>query len=214
MTTLNDSIQRVRERARSVARPIALLLCAGVAWGTLGTACSALPSKPASVTASKTLAGATAAATSGADANRANAAGDIPDTQAFVTYGGPGYSVLVPEGWARTQRGPIVTFTWNANAEAIVDGAAANQTSFLRTQFGATGPIAERRTAIGGSPVTIATFTSHSRPDPVTGKSLPIASESYLFVRGKRRVALVLSAPAGADNVDQWKKLSGSLRWK
>jgi len=51
-------------------------------------------------------------------------------------------------------------------------------------------------------------------PDPVTGKSLPLANESYFFARGKRHVALVLSAPVGADNVDQWKKLAESLRWK
>ncbi len=155
-----------------------------------------------------------AAATTAADGSRAAAAGDIPDTQAFVTYSGPDYSVLVPEGWARTRRASTVSFTWNANAEAIVEGASADQERLLRTEFGAIGTIARRRAMIGGSPAAVATFTSRSRPDPVTGKSLPLANESYFFARGKRHVALVLSAPVGADNVDQWKKLAESLRWK
>src|SRR3954453_3097418 len=43
--------------------------------------------------------------------------GDIPDNQAFVAYSPPGagYSVKVPEGWARTARGGAVTFTDKLN---------------------------------------------------------------------------------------------------
>src|SRR5258708_38813598 len=34
-----------------------------------------------------------------------NPPGDIPDTQVFVTYQSPaGFSLKVPEGWARTER--------------------------------------------------------------------------------------------------------------
>jgi hypothetical protein len=41
-----------------------------------------------------------------------NPPGDIPDNQAFVTYRSAvgGYSVSMPEGWARKEDGPNVSF--------------------------------------------------------------------------------------------------------
>src|SRR4051794_21026165 len=44
-------------------------------------------------------------------------AGDIPDNQAFVAYRPPGagYSVKVPEGWARSASGRAVAFTDKLN---------------------------------------------------------------------------------------------------
>src|SRR5690349_231827 len=41
-----------------------------------------------------------------------NPPGDIPDTQAFITYSSPQghYNVEVPEGWARTEAGVDVRF--------------------------------------------------------------------------------------------------------
>jgi hypothetical protein len=141
-------------------------------------------------------------------------AGDIPDTQAFVPYAGPGYTVLVPEGWSRAQRGSAVTFTWNANAETVEATKAGDPGATLRARYGATGPIAVRRDRVGGTPVTIATFASQSAPNPVTGKRVRLENAAYVFERGARRTLLVLSAPAGADNVDQWKKIAASFRWK
>jgi hypothetical protein len=152
--------------------------------------------------------------TTAAESNAAANAGDIPDTQAFVTYNGPGYSVLVPEGWSRVQRGSAVTFTWNANAETIEAGGSGDLKAALRARYGATGAIAVRRADVARSPVTIATFASQSAPNPVTGKRVRLENAAYVFERRGGRAILVLSAPAGADNVDQWKKISASFRWK
>src|SRR6478752_1137959 len=43
--------------------------------------------------------------------------GDIPDNQAYVAYAPPraGYTVKVPEGWARTRAGGAVAFTDKLN---------------------------------------------------------------------------------------------------
>jgi hypothetical protein len=141
-------------------------------------------------------------------------AGDIPDTQAFVRYVGPGYSVLVPEGWSRAQRGSTVTFAWNANGETIEVSAPGDPQPELRSRFGASGAIVLRRATIAGSPAVIATFASQSKPNAVTGKRVRLDNAAYIFERGGRRAMLVLSAPAGADNADQWKKISESFRWK
>jgi hypothetical protein len=158
---------------------------------------------------------ATLATLAAADSN----AGDIPDTQTFVTYAGPGYSVLVPEGWSRAQHSSAVTFTWNANGEAIDTSSTrdlAAVEALLRARYGApaTGSPKVRTASVGGSPVLVLTFTSYSKPDAVTGKKLRLDNQAYLFSGTGRRAILVLSAPAGADNVDQWKKIAASFRWK
>ena len=122
--------------------------------------------------------------------------------------------MLVPEGWSRVQRGSAVTFTWNADAETIEAGGTGDLKAALRARYGATGSIAARPSNVGGSPVTIATFASQSAPNPVTGKRVRLDNAGYVFERRGRRAILVLSAPAGADNADQWKKISASFRWK
>jgi len=120
--------------------------------------------------------------------NEPNAAGDIPDTQAFVRYTArEGYSVLVPEGWSRTTQGPSTTFTSHYDGVRIVVGP--------RTRAN------HRR------------FTSESPPDPVTGKTVGLDDEVYVFVKGSRQAAVHLWAPHGADNADQWRKIAQSFRW-
>ena len=157
---------------------------------------------------------ATAAPSAAADANQPNSAGDIPDTQAFVRYEGTGWSVLVPEGWARTQAGSAVTFAWNSDGEAIVTSPRGDAPTEVRGRFGATGTGTPRVATVGGQSATVFTFVSRSKPDPVTGKTLTLENQVFLFARGGRRAMLVLWAPKGADNVDQWKKISESFRWK
>src|SRR5437868_14656234 len=50
--------------------------------------------------------------TENAVAPEVNPPGDIPDTQAFVSYTNSpgGFRLEVPEGWARTENGPSVSF--------------------------------------------------------------------------------------------------------
>src|SRR3954453_5846388 len=52
--------------------------------------------------------------------------GDIPDNQSYVAYSPPGgdYSVKVPEGWARTAKGGVVTFTDKLNSITMAEAAA------------------------------------------------------------------------------------------
>ena len=153
-------------------------------------------------------------ATTPAESNAANNAGDIPDTQAFVTFSGPGYSVLVPEGWSRTRRGSTVTFSSNANAESI-ELRRVGVNDDLRKRFGAIGAIVLKRHAtLGTAPATLMTFRSQSQPDPVTGKRIELENALYTSKRHAVYARLLLSAPVGADNADQWKKIAGSFRWK
>jgi len=133
-----------------------------------------------------------AAATAAPDSAAGPSSGDIPDTQAFVTYSSPnGYAVLFPEGWSRSQTGSTVTFTWHYDGEQITATA--------------TGLSAAQQKSAS---------VSLSQPDPLTGRRVSLQNVFYTFAKGSRRAVLRLWAPQGSDNVDQWRKISHSFRWR
>jgi hypothetical protein len=156
-------------------------------------------------------------------ATESNPPGDIPDNQAFVTFQQPGFSVKVPEGWARSVAGTAVSFTDKLNkidVAASAASAAPTPQSVTATvvpalhrsvpQF-AMGKISEITRPAGK--IVLVTYQGDSAQDPVTGKVVRDAFEQYLFYQGKKQVALTLSGPVNADNVDPWKIVSDSFRW-
>src|SRR5436190_1803244 len=56
-------------------------------------------------------------------------------------------------------------------------------------------------------------YESSSKANAVTGKRSQQTVERYLFFHHGREVVLTLAGPRGADNVDPWRTVSGSLRW-
>jgi hypothetical protein len=119
-----------------------------------------------------------------------NAAGDIPDTQAFVIYASPqGYRVLVPEGWSRRVGLSGATFTSQFDGERVS----------VRRRSG---------------PALPPSYVSQSMPNKVTGKSVTLEHRVYVYPHGSREAVLDLWAPQGSDNADQWKKISQSFRWQ
>src|SRR5690242_14181573 len=152
--------------------------------------------------------------------------GDIPDNQAFVAYAPPGadYSVKVPEGWARTGRGGAVTFTDKLNsitmeeraAKGALSVAAAKRTDLaaLRTSVKGFKPGSVSLVKRASGPAVRITYLAAGRPDAVTGKAKTDAVERYLFAHHGKRVTLTLSGPKGADNVDPWRLVTDSLRWR
>lgn len=192
-------------------------LLIAVALGAAATACSRQSTDTATLSAGTlALAAPIAAATTPAESNAAKNAGDIPDTQVFVTFAGPGYSVLVPEGWARTRQGSAVTFRSNADSE-LIDVHPASAKYDLRERFHAAGTVRMKRYAtLGTEPASLFRFRSQSERNPVTGKSVELENELYTTVspHNGSYAALLLSAPVGADNADQWKKIAQSFRWR
>ncbi|MFC8345086.1 hypothetical protein [Streptomyces sp. NPDC057280] len=158
-----------------------------------------------------------------------NPPGDIPDNQAFVAYqpsGGSftGFTVKVPEGWARTGQGSTTVFTDKLNTVKItaVSAAAAPTTGSvtskvipqLRSQvpkFAA--PKVSEVTRHAGR-VVLLTYQGDSGKDPVTGKVVRDAFERYAFYRAGHEVDLTLSGPVNADNVDPWRIVSDSFAWR
>ena len=155
----------------------------------------------------------------------ANPPGDIPDSQAFVAYASPlGFSLQVPEGWARTQRGDGVRFAdkYNAIDAAVGPGAGIPTVASVRADEAAalvkTGRAiridAVRTVKLASGPAVLIVYSSNSEPSAVTGKQLRLENHRYLIHRGGRLATIDLSAPRGADNADQWKRISDSFRWR
>jgi hypothetical protein len=122
------------------------------------------------------------------------ATGDIPDNQAFLLYAdkAAGYTIRYPEGWARTGSGNDVTFKEKANVVHVVvhSGSASTKPGEKRT------------------------LTRQSAPDPVTGKRLPLLVDVYEYEHAGKVAVLELSTPEGVDNVDAYRMISESFRWK
>jgi hypothetical protein len=151
------------------------------------------------------------AATPNPNGPEVNPAGDIPDNQAYVRFAPPGggYSVKVPEGWARTAAGGAVTFTDKLNTIRMEAGAASGAS---------TAPSGAQRIKVTTVKRTAGTATevaylARSQPDAVTGKTRTNAVERYTFPHQGTAVVLTLSGPKGADNVDPWRIVTDSLRF-
>jgi hypothetical protein len=151
--------------------------------------------------------------------------GDIPDNQAFVAYTPPGggYSVKVPEGWARTASGGAVTFTDKLNSIRMESAAATSALTVAEAKRAEVPQLAQTvngfkagdvssvdRTA--GKAIRIA-YLADSAADTVTGKTGQNAVERYVFFHNGKKVVLTLTGPKGADNVDPWKIVTDSVRW-
>jgi hypothetical protein len=154
-----------------------------------------------------------------------NEAGDIPDNQVFVVYRPPsgGYSVKVPEGWARSEANGAVTFTDKLNSirmETVDAAAAPTVASVTQNDIPALKAAAKNFEAGTVKNVTrkagtavLATYKADSEPNAVTGKVVHDAVERYTFWRAGKAVILTLSGPQGADNVDPWRIVTDSFTW-
>jgi hypothetical protein len=150
--------------------------------------------------------------------------GDIPDNQVFIAFTSSDgvYTVKVPEGWARTEAGGVVTFTDKYNSIALQSSAAAAAPTVESMTSNGLSDVASDPTfaLIDVQPVTrksgtgvLATFEIGSAPNSVTGKKALLAVERYAFFNNGTVVTMTLSGAKGADNVDPWRIVSDSLVW-
>jgi hypothetical protein len=151
--------------------------------------------------------------------------GDIPDNQAFVRFtpAGAGYSVKVPEGWARSTAGGAVTFTDKLNSIRVEQAPApvaltvrdARQTDIPKLAQSVKGFQAGKAASVArpaGQAIRI-TYLASAPPNSVTGKAGTEAVERYVFFHNGKELVVTLSGPKGADNVDPWKIVTDSVRW-
>jgi len=159
-----------------------------------------------------------------AAAGESSPPGDIPDDQVFVTYSSPlGFKVKVPEGWARQETDSAVSFADKYNRiEIVVGDAEAAPTEQLVKKMAADFEQADRAVKVTrirsvhlpAGPAVAMNFTSNSEPNSVTGKEARLENVRYFYFHDGSLAALTLSAPMGADNVDVWRLISESFRWR
>lgn len=153
-----------------------------------------------------------------------NPPGDIPDNQAFVVFKSPlGFSIKVPEGWARREESDVVSFSDKYNTVQIAVApqvAAPTLASLKATEIAEleSSPKAIRVTSVKPAPLPagpafVVHYGANSDPNPVTNKAIRLDSARYYFWKAGTLATLTLSAPAGADNVDQWNLMARSFAW-
>lgn len=154
-----------------------------------------------------------------------NPPGDIPDSQAFVQYQSPlGFSIKVPEGWARTERPDGARFSdkYNAVELAVAKADRAPNAALAKEHEAAalqkTGRAVEIKSVkdvkLPSGPAVLIAYASNSDPNPVTNRQIRLEHDRYLMFKNGSLVSLDLSAPLGADNVDQWHLMANSFRWR
>jgi len=151
-----------------------------------------------------------------------NPPGDIPDNTAFVPYHSKaGWTVTVPEGWARTAKGTTVTFTDKLNTVQVdaQPGAPVTLAEAKKTDVAALAASTRAFKLVGVSEVTLPagpavliSYQANSDPNPVTGKQYRLDVLRYELFRAGTRTTLTLLSPVGADNVDPWKIVTDSLK--
>ena len=151
--------------------------------------------------------------------------GDIPDNQVFITFVSPaGFTVKVPEGWARTDDAQETVFSDKYNRIALTNATIAQPLSIdyaksvLAPEIEKSGRAVKIKETVevklrAGRAVKIA-YDANSAPNEVTNKQIRQENERYYFAKNGQLIILSLTAPKGADNVDQWKLISSSFRWK
>lgn len=154
-----------------------------------------------------------------------NPPGDIPDNQVFIEYRSPlGFSLKVPEGWARRETANGVEFSDKYNTVELAVGTHSDALTLASVKQNEMAELEKTGKAIRISsvkavklpsgPAMVVSYGSNSEPNPVTNKAIRLENERYFFWKDGKLVTLTLSAPFGADNVDQWLLMAKSFRWR
>lgn len=151
--------------------------------------------------------------------------GDIPDNQVFVPYtpATGGYSMSYPQGWAKRETAATTTFTQNFNSIAVTATKTASAPTTASARSTATSQLGaapgfhlnsvDTVTRASGAAIRVV-YNATSATDAVTGRSVTLDVERYLFWHNGTLVTITLSSAKGSDNVDPWKKVTDSLAWK
>lgn len=160
------------------------------------------------------------------NAPETNPAGDIPDNTVYVPYQPPSgsYTIKVPEGWAKTTKGATVVFTDKLNSVTLEQQgvgsaptvATAKSQTVPQLKSSTTGFQLVNVTTVHRTAGTVVEvhYQATSAPNAVTGKTVRDDVQRYEYYRSGTEVDVTLSGPVGADNVDPWRTITDSFRWR
>ena len=149
--------------------------------------------------------------------------GDIPDTAVYLRYQGRGFSVDYVEGWLQTTSAHGVMFS-DKDSSVVLDlrpRVSGKPETYVRQvdlpRLARTAGFVRgtlRQTTIAGYPTVRLTYCSRSVPDDVTGKTVAVQVDRY-YINGPHALAvLTLSTPVGVDNVDGFRRIAQSFRFR
>lgn len=155
---------------------------------------------------------------------KAAATGDIPDNQVYVVFTNTraGYSIKYPEGWAQSGSGNRVTIYDKNNLVRTVvqpggEPTVAEVSAELRALKAATPSLRfqpPQRVQISGRPAIKVVYMTESPPNPVTNKRVQLTVDRYYLAQGGKRAIIDLGTPVGVDNVDGYRLMVQSFRWR
>ena len=147
------------------------------------------------------------------------ATGDIPDSQVFLRYrSAGGWSIKYPEGWAQSGGANTIVFRDKNNIVRVVirrgsapTTAQVRNDGSLRAAHITSGP---SLITTKGKPVVKVVYTTRSAPNPVTGKRVTLTVDRYYAAAAGKVATIDLGTPVGVDNVDAYRLMIESFRWK
>jgi hypothetical protein len=154
------------------------------------------------------------------------APGDIPDSTIYVPYqSAAGHlQIKVPEGWSRITTATSTTFTSSLNSISLtwmamtaaptVSSVRATSVPGLKTSTSAFQLQSVHPVSLTGGPAVELVYLVNSAANPVTGRRYRLVVERFELYSHGRGAVLSLSSAVGADNVDPWRIVSQSFRWR
>jgi hypothetical protein len=195
----------------AVAACGSLAACGG---GSYKSAAGAPSASPTQITSASALA---------ADAKSA-ATGDIPDSQNFLTLNAPRLriSMVYPEGWAVQESASGVSIKEKNNLVRIAlahgptptTASVQAQLAALKSSTPSLTSGSVQAISLKSGPAVKVTYTTLSAPNPVTGKQVTLMVDRYVLEHGGRVAIVDLGTPVGVDNVDAYKRMIESFKWR
>lgn len=148
----------------------------------------------------------------------APAAGDIPDNQVYLAYSGATFTVQYPEGWVQSVRSDGVTFQDKDNRIAVTVVAGTVTADSVRARVhaiaGASITTDAHQIDLPGGAAVLATYQVDGPADPVTGKRPRLTVDHYELGHAGSVAILELGGRVGVDNVDAYRMIAQSFRWR
>jgi hypothetical protein len=149
------------------------------------------------------------------------ATGDIPDNQVFLVFRNArtGYSIKYPEGWAQKGSAGAVVFEDKNNiVRVVVSSVHRPSVTKVRHELARLRGVrlvqAPRPIALPGGHGLVAVYSTESAPNEVTGKRVTLVVDRYYLWNGGRLAVVDLGTPQGVDNVDAYRLMIESFRWR
>ncbi len=97
----------------------------------------------------------------------------------------------------------------------VVSNGAAPTAGVVRAQLKSVhvqnGP--QHRT-VSGAPALKVVYSTRSAPNPVTGSTVTLVVDRYYLSHGSKEAIVDLGTPQGVDNVDAYRLMIESFRWR